>query len=398
MEFHGARNATIGRRILNGLRSVKLALSLLVLIGAAMIVATVIRNQTAARRYIYHSWWFISLLGLFCLNLILCTTARWSFRLRKLGTNVTHAGVLVMVAGVLVGAFWGERGFLRLYIGHSDNACYANKERLVVQLVDSRWDGTTYDTEQAAKSKQAEYESKNLGVQLFEQEGKFFLYTSRVTDVQSFPVRVGKRFKIAGTPYSVSTLCYVPDFVVLGSGVYGSRSRAPRNPAILVNVENGFQKSIRWVFANAPGMHQDPNSGVRLFYRRTRKISLPFTVHLQDFEVERYRNRDARGKIKAFKSKVQLRQGEKIVASKTIEVNKPLKYKGYAIYQSSYDPAHEAWSELEIAKDPGVNIVYLGFVLISAGVLFTFYVRPILTKERSVEPSEPEKKETERED
>lgn len=371
----GPPSAGAGRKVLKALSSVKLAVSLLAVIGAVLIVATVMKDQRQAGRYIYHSWWFISLLGLFCLNLVLCTAGRWSFKVRKLGTTMTHAGVLVMVIGVVVSSISGERGLMQLYIGHSDNSCYARYT----------WDGAWYEREEEAKEKKAEYESNNLHVELYEEEGKYLLYTMRVVKlpftvhlqdfwverykvlvvelaergpVGTFPVRVGRTFRIADTPYSVTVLRYEPDFVVLGEGIYGSRSDAPRNPAIQVRVENGSERSTRWVFAKFPGMHQDPKSSIRLFYKLT-------------------------GRIKAYKSKVQLFESGRRVASKMIEVNKPLKYKGYCIYQSSYDREREMYSVFEIARDPGIGFVYLGFLIISAGVVFTFYFRPLLLKRRS---------------
>jgi len=332
-----SKKISAGRKLLKLLSSVKLAISLLAVIAVVLIVATVIRNQTQARRYIYHSWWFISLLGLFCLNLALCTAGRWSFRVRKVGTTVTHAGVLVMVIGVVIGAVSGERGYMQLYIGHSGNTCYSDSEKISLPFT---------------------VHLRDFKVERYRNRGVHERLVIRVVDpdfIGAFPLEVGKRFRIADTSYFVTILRYEPDFVVLGEGTYGSRSDTPNNPAVQVQLENGSQNSEHWVFANFPGMHQDPDSNVQVFYQRIEKI-------------------------KDFKSKVQLFEAGKVVASKTIEVNRPLRYKGYTIYQSSYDPEHELFSVFDVARDPGVRFVYLGFLIISAGVMFTFYLRPLLVK------------------
>ncbi len=42
------------------------------------------------------------------------------------------------------------------------------------------WDGVIYEAQEEAKSKEAEYEGNNFEVQLFEQDGKYLLYTRRV--------------------------------------------------------------------------------------------------------------------------------------------------------------------------------------------------------------------------
>jgi len=332
------------RRVLKALRSVKLAVSLLAVIAVVMIVATVIRNQSDARRYIYHSCWFISLLGFFCLNLLLCVAGGWSFKVKKLGTSVTHAGVLVMVVGVVMGAILGQRGYVQLGVGQATRVCYDDKKRAISLPFEVRLEDFRVER----------YSVEALIVHLLKEQA-----------VRALPIKVGKEFEIAGTPYGVTILRYEPDFVVLGKGEYGSRSKSPNNPAILVRVARGSQNQREWVFQKFPGMHQNRGSTVRLDYKR-----LP-------------------GKIKDFKSKLRVIQGVKVMASKTIEVNKPLKYQGYAIYQSFYDPVHEAWSGLEIAKDPGVSLVYLGFGLISVGILFTFYIRPVMRRKGGVRPSGP---------
>ncbi len=340
-ETRGVQKPSAVRRVLKALRSVKLAVSLLVVIAAVLIVATLLKNQAEARRHIYHSWWFISLLGLFCLNLLLCSMGRWSFRVRRLGTTMTHIGVLVMVVGVVTGAIWGERGFMQLYIGDSGQTCYmSDSEKMAIPFVVRLED-----------FKVERYRDEGIGQRLVVQ----------IVDrglVRDFPVELGRAFRVAGTPYSVTTLRYEPDFVVLREGAYGSRSSEPRNPAIQVRVDERSSSTPQWVFAKFPGMFQDPNSNVRLFYQRTERI-------------------------KSFQSKVRLIQRGKEVASQTIEVNKPLKYRGYAIYQSDYDQDREMYSVFEIARDPGIRFVYIGFLIISVGVVFTFYFRPLFVRRRT---------------
>jgi cytochrome c biogenesis protein ResB len=326
---------TAFQRLVKALSSVKLAVSLLVLIAVVMIVATLLKNQAHARRYIYHSWWFVSLLGLFCLNLIFCTVGRWSLRLRRLGTTVTHVGVLVMVAGAVISSIWAQRGFLPLPIGQSSKVCYDDKNKPIQLPFEVHLDD--FKVERHTSQQEA------LVVYLLKEE------TAR-----AFPIRVGEEYEVGGSPYKVTILRYEPDFMVLGKGEYGSRSKSPKNPAIQVQVSGSSQERTEWVFLKFPGMHRDPDAEIVLEYN------------------------SVRGKEKDFKSTLRLLQDGQVVASKTIEVNKPLKYAGWAIYQSSYDDKHESWSGLEIAKDPGVPLVYLGFLLITIGVLYSFYLRPFV--------------------
>ncbi len=368
---------TAARRLVKALSSVKLAVSLLVLIAVGMIVATLLKNQAHARRYIYHSWWFVSLLGLFCLNLIFCTVGRWSLRLRRLGTTVTHVGVLVMVAGAVIDTIWSERGTVQLYIGDSHNACYASERTY-------ESDGAVYETLEQAKTEKDKVQSSGFQGLIRGHSSNYLLFyrpaekirlpfsvhlrdfwverypvlvvqTVEPPSVQAFRVKIGETFDVEGSSCSITPLRYEPDFVVLGPRRFGSRSQEPKNQALELRVRERSESKSVWVFANFPGMHQDPNSDIRLLYRQSEMR-------------------------KDYVSKVQLFEGGEVVASKTVEVNKPLRYAGYSIYQSDWDDIAEQYSVLEIAKDPGIPLVYLGFLLITIGVLYGFYLRPLVVK------------------
>ncbi len=68
-----------------------------------------------------------------------------------------------------------------------------------------------------------------------------------------------------------------------------------------------------------------------------------------------------------------LEQGRKVL-TRTVEVNHPLEYKGYAIYQADYRPDDPTFSGFQVVRDPGLWIVYLGFVLNVLGVLAALYL------------------------
>ncbi len=85
-------------------------------------------------------------------------------------------------------------------------------------------------------------------------------------------------------------------------------------------------------------------------------------------------------KVKDFYSVLQIIDAGKVVAEKTIEVNDPLRYGGYTIYQSRHDQEDPSWSGLEVKKDPGVSLVYAGFLLQILGMVVVFYINPLLSK------------------
>jgi hypothetical protein len=57
----------------------------------------------------------------------------------------------------------------------------------------------------------------------------------------------------------------------------------------------------------------------------------------------------------------------------SVEVNKPCRVNGWCIYQSGYDSDMGKWSTtsiLEMVKDPWLEIVYTGFILLLIGSVF----------------------------
>jgi hypothetical protein len=128
-------------RALGILGSVRLAIPLLVLIALASIVGSLIpqgrnvrlkedvpawiRNLNAYLELtdIFHSWWFIALLGLLALSLVAITIRRlpvvWQAKGRgpAAGILLAHLGILIILAGMIYGGFSGFRYYTHLIEG-----------------------------------------------------------------------------------------------------------------------------------------------------------------------------------------------------------------------------------------------------------------------------------------
>jgi len=87
--------------------------------------------------------------------------------------------------------------------------------------------------------------------------------------------------------------------------------------------------------------------------------------------------------VKKFSSDIDIltKEGERI--STVLEVNKPFKYKGWKIYQLSYDDKMGKWSNLsvlELVKDPWLPVIYIGIFMMIAGAIYMFWVGNKITK------------------
>ena len=116
--------------------------------------------------------------------------------------------------------------------------------------------------------------------------------------------------------------------------------------------------------------------------RVTATHDLPFSVTLQDFVLETY---PGTMRPSGFKSivKVTDRDTGKVYDAK-IWMNNPLEYRGYTLFQSSYqqDRGREA-TVLSVAKDPGQNIVFAGYITMVLGMIIVLFTRVGQSRERA---------------
>ncbi len=84
--------------------------------------------------------------------------------------------------------------------------------------------------------------------------------------------------------------------------------------------------------------------------------------------------------IRAFRSRVSVLEGGASVRRETLSVNHPLSHRGFWLYQSDYRPKDPTYSGILVVKDPGLGVVYAGFVMLCAGMILSFYVRPRLRR------------------
>ena len=108
--------------------------------------------------------------------------------------------------------------------------------------------------------------------------------------------------------------------------------------------------------------------------------SLPFSVQLDDFVLETY---PGTMRPSGFVSYVRItdRESGRTFPAK-IWMNHELHYRGYALFQSSYQQSEgrEA-TVLSVAKDPGQNIVFAGYITLILGMVIVLGIRMAQARE-----------------
>ena len=86
--------------------------------------------------------------------------------------------------------------------------------------------------------------------------------------------------------------------------------------------------------------------------------------------------------ISDYISDLEVIEDGRVVAEKSIEVNKPLHFGGYHFYQYFYDTEAGQYTELSVTSDTGLRFVYAGYVMLCAGVIWHLWLREILAKRK----------------
>lgn len=146
-----------------------------------------------------------------------------------------------------------------------------------------------------------------------------------------------------------------------------------KDDALVVEVSsNGITKEQTLLYRDGflPTEHQLKinNIDVSLSYGSA-PIITPFSIHLDDFQLERYPGSTSPS---AYASEVQVIDKEERFAQR-IFMNNVLDYKGYRFFQASYD-TDELGTVLAVNYDSlGTNVTYAGYLLMMVGMFFTLF-------------------------
>jgi cytochrome c biogenesis protein ResB len=384
---------TFAASIVDRLASVKFAVTVVIIIAVACIAGTLIPQGADVAKYIRHypdaaermdlfgklglthvfqSVWFIGLLGTLAASVAVCSTRRFATvrrtngyaRYRAFGSMLTHISILLILTGGVIRGVWGEKGYIELREGETNAQVVTGDTTQVLPfgIHLTKFEIETYDRANGEAKAVAQDGDSNLVVSWPEKNLKAVL-----------PVKVG--VEQAFGEFKITILKYLPDFIVdMQTREATSRSTEPRNPAILVAVNGPTYQNHRWLFARFPGfdMHTKDSqstgpSPLQMVYESS-GVAAPKAMPT--------------GPIKSFKSTLDLIEDGSVVGHRVVEVNSPFSYKGYTFYQSGYNPEDLSYTSLQVVKDPGVVVVYSGFVFMIAGLFIVFYLNPWLDSRR----------------
>ena len=287
------------QKLISFFYSTKLMAIIFITFAIAMAVGTFVENDydtDTARIWVYNTWWFEAIMGLFVVNFIGNISRYRLLKKENWAVLVLHLSWVFIIVGAGVTRYFGNEGMISLREGETTNT-YLSDRTYITVMVDGNYQGASL-----RKKKQKEV-----------------LFSSHTSNHYQW----SSDFK--GKPFSIT----YKSFKRIGEGMN----------ALVFEVVSGNQRKEVTVMGKCGVQH--PPATITLnalqFHLSygAREEKLPFSLTLNDFIAEKYPGTE--NSYASFKSKVTVsRGGESFLYD--IEMNHILNYQGYRLFQSSFHP------------------------------------------------------------
>ena len=150
---------------------------------------------------------------------------------------------------------------------------------------------------------------------------------------------------------------------------------------IRLRVQQGSETIEQWVPSGWQIMMETKPQPIQVTYG-FRQQQLPIALELLDFEVQRNEGSDSPA---GFKSTVRVTDREGRTATGQCWMNNPFNYPGhwwntwsgltFKMSQASWNPENLGQSTVQILRDPGWLLKWVGSLLVCAGIYMLFYTK-----------------------
>lgn len=296
-------------------------------IGAA--VATFIENDygtSTARVLVYNNFWYEAALGLTIVNMcgIMYKTAMWKRPARFL----FHFSFVVILLGSIITRYVGYEGIMHIREGETQNEMISLEPYLQVAI---QYKNKTY------------YQDFPIE---FSALGNDFNYTVEFED---------KTLKLEYKDY-----------------VFAKKEKATMGLLTLnATIDNETKEYKLPGQRSQEGLERGNSFGdaVVLIKYGSKSLTVPFSIKLRDFQLERYPGSMSPS---SYASEVTVIKEDGTSYDYRIFMNNTLNEGHYLFFQSSYD-MDEQGTVLSVNNDPGKWPTYLGYFLLTLGLVLNFF-------------------------
>ena len=373
------------RKLVDLLTSLKLTIACLaaamVLIFAGTIAQVHLGIYEAQQRFFQSSfvWWPAEghgfkipifpgghLIGaVLLINLIAAHAKRFRLVWRKLGIHLTHAGLIIMLAGGLFTDLFAVESHMRLSGGDTKN--YSESPRLmelaVINTTGPELDQVTAIPEAVLRSSRTIEHSSlpfRINVRNFFQNSRLHMLSEAGSTARPIANQgPGAQIAVEAVPR-----------------VTGMDDRDVMSVAIeIVPIEFVSGRAApplgTWLVSDALGAPQTFSCAGRTWQiaLRPARYYKPYSVTLQKFTHERYAGTEI---PKDFSSRVTLIDPERSVNRDVlIYMNHPLRYRGETFYQAGFE-RDDRTTILQVVRNPTFIAPYIACIVVAAGLLVQF--------------------------
>jgi cytochrome c biogenesis protein len=288
----------------------------------------------------------------------------------RMGVYITHVSILMIFIGALIGSFFGFKGFLNLPENQVSSVVYLRNEPLWDKIMAGFGIGTSsviYDPQVGVPSMPLGFYLRcdDFEVDYYQNAGrptgmpseywsKLSVFDQQQQKVLDKRIRVNDPLTFHGITFYQSSYGTIPN--AAGKIILNVRLKQSQGPGETVVVDPGssvyvasIDRTIR-VTGFAPFGMRDQGTGRVMFYQSQNDELINPTV---DLEV-------LRGKTPVFRTQVM-----------KVDSAEPMMAEDYIISYVDYWGAR--YTGLQVTKDPGVWIVYTGFILLCVGPVIAFF-------------------------
>jgi len=366
------------QKTIQKLSSPKIFLGTLFWLMILVIIGTLAQAEIGlydSQQKYFSSWilmlWFIPFPGgrltllIMFVNLFAFTLKPSFWSIKKIGIITIHCGVLLLLIGGGLTAWFSSEGMMSIEEGKFSNSIFNsyNKELVIIDSINPDYDDYTVISDDILEE----------GLVI---ESSKIPFTIEVIDYY-MNCSVAPRDK----PDFINYKGFAQRFNLIEKNK--EKEREMNRSGIIFKISNaneltdGIYSLI--LEQSIPQTINVDGNELSLILRRERTY-LPFSLELVDFKKELHPGTDI---AKSYSSKINLHEKD-IKRSVLIEMNVPLRHKNYTFFQSSFIEDFDSDTTiLSVVKNYGRMFPYISSIIMSIGLLLHMVLRlPTLFSER----------------
>ena len=312
--------------------SLKTTLILLAILAIGAGYATFIENDfgtSSARVLVYNNLWYEAVLVLTTINLIgvIFKYKMWKNKARF----IFHSSFVVILIGAGITRYVGYEGIMQIPEGQTENKMISLEPYLQITIKDG----------------------ENIYYQEYQKE-----FTSLFSGLNDFSHKINFGNKSIDINYK--------------NFLFAKKQQATMGLLTVEAVYNGKAQEIK-----LPGLRGQRGVARELVFDDitvmleygSKIVELPFSIRLNDFQLDRYPGSMSPS---SYASEVTVIENDGKTYDYRIFMNRTLSEGNFLFFQSSYFP-DETGTILSVNNDPGKWPTYLGYFLLTLGLLLNFF-------------------------